>query len=118
MNKLIKFVSIVVLSVGLLGGCASQVYHDYIMSGQVVTVDDKQAVVCVSDTDGLKEHQVFNVYRTVYDPTAISEGENSYSREFVGKIRLGKTKDKHFAEAIVLDGEITRYDMVEFDRGF
>ena len=90
---------------------------DYIMSGQVVTVDDKQAVVCVSDTDGLKEHQVFNVYRTVYDPTAISEGENSYSREFVGKIRLGKTKDKHFAEAIVLDGEITRYDMVEFDRG-
>ena len=109
MNKLIKFFSIVVLSVGLLGGCASQVYHDYIMSGQVVTVDDKQAVVCVSDTDGLKEHQVFNVYRTVYDPTAISEGENSYSREFVGKIRLGKTKDKHFAEAIVLDGEITRY---------
>ena len=65
MNKLIKFFSIVVLSVGLLGGCASQVYHDYIMSGQVVTVDDKQAVVCVSDTDGLKEHQVFNVYRTV-----------------------------------------------------
>ena len=51
MNKLIKFFSIVVLSVGLLGGCASQVYHDYIMSGQVVTVDDKQAVVCVSDTD-------------------------------------------------------------------
>lgn len=118
MNKLIKLLSIAVLSAGLLGGCASQIYHDYIMSGQVVTVDDKQVVVCVSDTDGLKEHQVFNVYRTVYDPYVISEGDDGYSREFVGKIRLGKTKDEHFAEAIVLDGEITRYDMVEFDRGF
>ena len=92
--------------------------HDYIMSGQVVTVDDKQVVVCVSDTDGLKEHQVFNVYRTVFDATVISEGEDGYSREFVGKIRLGKTKDEHFAEATVLDGELARYDMVEFDRGF
>lgn len=118
MNKLIKFFSIVVLSVGLLGGCASQIYHDYIMTGQVVTVKDRQAVVCVSDTDQLKEHQVFNVYRTVYDSTAISEGETAYSKQFVGKIRLGKMKDQHFAEAIVLDGEITRYDMVEFDRGF
>lgn len=118
MNKLIKLLSIAVLSVGLLGGCASQIYHDYIMSGQVVTVDDKQVVVCVSDTDGLKEHQVFNVYRTVFDATAISEGEDGYSREFVGKIRLGKAKDEHFAEATVLDGELARYDMVEFDRGF
>ncbi len=31
---------------------------------------------------------------------------------------LQQSQDKHFAEAIVLDGEITRYDMVEFDRGF
>jgi hypothetical protein len=118
MNKFIKHFSILVLSIGLLGGCASQFYHDYIMSGQVVTVDNEQVVVCVSDTDGLKEHQVFNVYRTVYDPYVISEGDDGYSREFVGKIRLGKTKDKHFAEAIVLDGKIARYDMVEFDPGF
>ena len=53
------------LSISFLGGCASQIYHDYIMSGQIVTVDDKQVVVCVSDTDSIKEHQVFNVYRTV-----------------------------------------------------
>lgn len=116
-HSLIRF-SIVVFALVLLGGCASEAYHDYIMSGQVVTIADKQAVVCVSDTDGLKEHQVFNVYRTVYDATAIAQGESAYSRIFVGKIRLGKNKDQHFAEATVLDGEIARYDMVEFNSGF
>ena len=84
MNKLIKFFSIVVLSVGLLGGCASQVYHDYIMSGQVVTVDDKQAVVCVSDTDGLKEHQVFNVYRN------LSENKERWLNERIMKADIEK----------------------------
>jgi len=118
MNKFTQLFSIVVVSVGLLGGCSSQVYHDYIMSGQVVTSKDKQVMVCVSDTDRLKEHEVFNVYRTVFDSSSIAEGADSYSREFVGKIRLGKTKNKHFADATVVDGEIIRYDIVEFDRDF
>ena len=34
------------------------------------------------------------------------------------EIRLGKSKNQHFAEATVVDGEIVRYDMVEFDRDF
>ena len=118
MSKFFKLITVALLSVSFLGGCASQFYHDYIMSGQIVTVDDKQVVVCVSDTDSTKEHQVFNVYRTVFDPYATSEADDGYSRELVGKIRLGKTKDKHFAEATVLDGDLARYDMVEFDRGF
>ena len=80
-----------------------------LMQDQVATMDNMLGVLQQKDD---------NVYRTVFDATAISEGEDGYSREFVGKIRLGKTKDEHFAEAIVLDGELARYDMVEFDRGF
>ena len=116
MNKFTQLFSIVVVSVGLLGGCSSQVYHDYIMSGQVVTSKDKQVLVCVSDTDRLKEHEVFNVYRTVYDSSVTSEGESAYSRELVGKIRLGEKQDQHFAKAIVLSGDLIRYDMVELNK--
>jgi hypothetical protein len=65
MNRFIKFFAIAVLAIGLVSGCTSQVYHDYVMSGQVVSVSDRQAVICVSDTDGLKEHQVFNVFRVL-----------------------------------------------------
>lgn len=116
MKNIVRTLSILLISLFFLGGCASQVYHDYIMSGQIVAVEGKEVVVCVSDTDGLKRHDVFNVYRTVYDSSVVLEGESGYSREFIGKIRLGEKKDRHFAEAIVLSGDLIRYDMVEFDR--
>ena len=118
MKNTIRAIIVVLVSIVFLGGCSTQVYHDYIMSGQVVTSKDKQVLVCVSDTDGLKTHDVFNVYRTVYDSSVMAEGESGYSRRYVGKIRLGKKENKHFADATVLDGEIIKYDMVEFDRGF
>jgi hypothetical protein len=116
MKSVAKIFTILAISLVFLSGCASQVYHDYIMSGQVVDVDGKEVVVCVSDTDGLKTHDVFNVYRTVYDSGATSEGESGYSREFVGKIRLGEKQDQHFAKAIVLSGDLIRYDMVELNK--
>ncbi len=86
MKNIVRTLSILLISLFFLGGCASQVYHDYIMSGQIVTVEGKEV------------------------------GESGYSREFIGKIRLGEKKDRHFAEAIVLSGDLIRYDMVEFDR--
>ena len=98
-------------------GCTSNYEHNYVMSGQVVAVDGKEVVVCVSDTDAMKNHEVFNVYRTIYnnDKSEMTKGDSDYSREFVGKIRLGNKKDKHFAEAIVVSGDVIEYDMVEFE---
>jgi uncharacterized protein YceK len=117
MKNIVRLVTILAISLALLGGCASNIEHDYIQSGQVVTVNGKDVLVCVSDTDSLKNHSVFNVYRTVYEKEYSIElgGGSKYSRELVGSIRLGEKKDKHFAEAIVLSGELARYDMVEFD---
>lgn len=122
-----RLVTILAISLVFLSGCASQVYHDYIMSGQVAAVDGKEVVVCVSNTDGLKMDDVFNVYRVVYDRAGkiqlgeydrdtFSESEYGYSRQLVGKIKLGEKKDIHFAEAIVLSGDLRRYDMIEFDK--
>ena len=118
MKKLRSLSVISLLFLALLKGCATRVNHDYIMSGQVVSSQDKQVLICVSDTDKLKEHQVFKVYRSYYDVDTITEGEDGYFRKLVGKIRLGRAKDDHFAEAILLSGEIKQYDMVEFDREF
>ena len=116
MKNTIRLFTILAISLVFLSGCATQVYHDYIMSGQVAAVDGKDILVCVSDTDGLKTHDVFNVYRTVYANGATSESESGYSREFVGKIRLGEKQDMHFAKAIVLSGDVIRYDMVEMNK--
>ncbi|MGQ8365886.1 hypothetical protein [Glaciecola sp. 1036] len=117
MNKTIRIATLILIATALLSGCASSVYHDYIMSGQVVTVkDDNTLVICVANTESLEKGDVFNVYRTVMDKLVINEGESGYSREFVGKVKLGEKKDKHFATASVVTGQIYQHDMVEFDK--
>lgn len=116
MKNSIRLMLILVISLVFLGGCASQIYHDYIMSGQIVSVKEDSVVICVADTEGLNKGDIFNVYRTVADPTAIDEGDSGYKREFVGKIRLGDKKEKHFANATVVTGEMFQHDMIEFDK--
>jgi hypothetical protein len=120
MGKIMKHTkrlfTILAISLVFLSGCTSQVYHDYIMSGQVAAVDGKEVVVCVSNTDGLKMDDVFNVYRVVFDNGTSSEGDTNYSLIQVGKIRLGQKQDMHFAKATVLTGDLRRYDMIEFDK--
>jgi hypothetical protein len=116
MKNVKNIFSILAISLVFLSGCSSQPYHDYIMSGQVVAIDGKNVVVCIANTDGLKKHDVFNVFRTVINNSPVSEGESMYSRELVGKVRLGEKQDMHFAKAIVLSGDVIRYDMVEMNK--
>lgn len=115
MRNITKLLTVLTVSLFLLGGCASQVYHDYIMSGQVVTAKGSELVVCVADTNNLEQNKVYDVYRAVYDDKVITEGESGYSREYVGKVRLGNTKDVHFANATIVSGQVMPNDIVEFN---
>ena len=85
------------------------------MSGQVVTVDDKQTWY-VSDTDGLKNIKFLMSIELSATLQQSQKVKAAIHESSLGKFVL-KTKDST-SWAIVLDGEITRYDMVEFDRGF
>ena len=85
------------------------------MSGQVVTAKGSELVVCVADTSNLEQNKVYDVYRAVYDDNVITEGESGYSREYVGKVRLGNTKDEHFANATIVSGQVMPNDIVEFN---
>ncbi len=102
MKNITKLLTVLTVSLFLLGGCASQLYHDFIMSGQVVSANANELVVCVADTDSLKENSLFKVYRAVYDDNVITEGESGYSKKYIGEVRLGSTKDKHFANATII----------------
>jgi hypothetical protein len=117
MNKTLKLATLILIATALLSGCANSLYHDYVMSGQVASVKgDNTLLICVANTESLETGDVFNVYRTVMDKLVINEGETGYSREFVGKVRLGEKQDEHFASASVVTGEIYQHDMVEFDK--
>ena len=55
MKNITKIFTVLTISLFLLGRCASQLYHDFIMSGQVVSANGNELVVCVADTDNLDE---------------------------------------------------------------
>ncbi|MAD77080.1 hypothetical protein I6E78_11655 [Pseudoalteromonas sp. NZS127] len=114
MKNITRVLAVLTLSLFFLAGCASQLYHNYIMSGQVVSTKGSELVVCVADTTNLQKNTVFSVYRVVYDETVTVEGESGYAREYIGKVRLGNTKDKHFANATILSGKIQPSDIIEF----
>ena len=104
MKNSTKILTVLTVSLFFLGGCASQIYHDYIMSGQVVSTNGNELVVCVSNTNNLQ-----------VDKIVITEGESGYSREYVGKVRLGGIKNEHFAGATIVSGNVLANDIVEFE---
>lgn len=113
-NSVISKYMVMIVAILLISGCANNAfYHDYIMSGQVVTKKDQKVVVCTADTAPVHPQQVFKVFRTEYDLDKIAEGEWGYERVFVGTIRIDKVQDSHFADATILSGDIVKYDMVE-----
>lgn len=114
-KNITKIFTVLTVSLFLLGGCASQLYHDFIMSGQVVSANGNELVVCVADTNNLEENSLLKVYRAVYDANVITEGESGYSREYIGEVRLGGTRDTHFANATIVSGNVLPNDIVEFD---
>ena len=44
MKNSTKILTVLTVSLFFLGGCASQIYHDYIMSGQVVSTNGNELV--------------------------------------------------------------------------
>ncbi|MEK9139067.1 MAG: hypothetical protein AAB393_18260 [Bacteroidota bacterium] len=104
-----------------LSGCT--VSHQ-VMRGSVVAVMDNEAHICIGSHDGLKVGDTLTVYRTkqVGFPTlpygpgrtqAEYERSYRYERVRVGKVRVTRIFDGHFAAVVVVTGEIDYPDIVE-----
>lgn len=115
MKNITKILTVLTVSLFLLGGCATQLYHDLIMSGQVVSANGNELVVCVADTNSIEKNSLFKVYRAVYADNVTQEGDSGYSREYIGEVRLGDTRDMHFANATIVSGNVLPNDIVEFN---
>ncbi|HEX9657065.1 MAG TPA: hypothetical protein VGB89_09175 [Bacteroidota bacterium] len=116
---------LLVIGVGLIGavfgGCT--VSHPA-MRGSVVAILDGEAHICIGSHDGLRVGDTLAVYRTrqvgfptvPYGPEWSSgEIERSYRYEKtkVGKVRVIRIFDEHFAAVEVLAGEVDYPDIVE-----
>jgi hypothetical protein len=115
LNKIVK-ISFMVAFVGLLSACAgSQFYHENIMRGQVVGIDDDEVVVCIGSEDGAETGQELQVYRYVWEG-AVEEGDDSYRVDYVGTLQIKSVVNDHFARAISTKGNVKKHDIVELKK--
>ena len=107
--------SVVLLVATLFTACAnSPTYHDNFMRGQVVDVNNDQAVLCIGSSNKSLQGKTLGVYRVIYRTDSADEGEDTYRREYIGELQVGEVIDEHFARARINSGMVKKHDVVEF----
>ena len=115
LNKVLKF-SFLLVFVGLLNACAgSTFYHENIMRGQVVGVDNDELVICIGREDGARKGQELQVYRYVWEG-AVEEGDDDYRVDYVGAVQIKSVINDHFARAVSTTGDAKKHDIVELKK--
>ncbi|MEW6061138.1 MAG: hypothetical protein AB1600_04265 [Bacteroidota bacterium] len=108
----------------LIEGCS--VSHET-MRGSVVAMVENEAHICIGKIDGLKISDMLAVYRTrrvgqsnlphVSSPPYHSPGEIARSYQYekvrVGKVKVTRIFDEHFAAVEIVEGEVDFPDIVE-----
>lgn len=107
---------VILIVAGLVTACASNpFYHKNFMRGQVVSISDSVAVVCIGSYNNDLVGKTLSVYRVVFDYGQM-EGAQGFSREYAGSLRIGTIINEHFARAEVIDGAVAKNDMVELSQ--
>ena len=101
-----------------MSGCAtnSPARHEYIMRGQVLSIDGDSVEVCVGERDGAEVGQVLDVVRHTKRTQSPKASGPDYRREEIGKVRITSLFDEHYANATVVDGQPVVSDTVELQR--
>ena len=98
-----------------LSACAttSPAYHEYVMRGQVLSVDGNTLTVCIGERDGAEIGQVLDLVRHEPRPSAPKDNGLRFKRVEVGAVRIASVFDEHYAKAEVLEGHASINDSVE-----
>ncbi len=117
-RPLSRTLGIALLGVVALSGCAtnSPARHEYIMRGQVLSIDGDSVEVCVGERDGAEVGQVLDVVRHTKRNQSPKASGPDYRREEIGKVRITSLFDEHYANATVVNGQPVVSDTVELQR--
>jgi len=115
LTKISKTIALVVFTVVITGCANSDFSHKYLMRGQVVSSSPNNIVVCVGLDDGAKVGQELAAYR-FFETNNSGEGDKIYEKRNVGKIKIEKIINEHYAKVKVVEGEISKHDMVELHK--
>lgn len=108
--------SVFALSMTLVGCVEGGVRHGWIMRGQVLSLDNGVATVCIGMRDGAKVGQVLDVQHITVRQTSNPHSVGpTYTRADVGKVKITELFDEHYARAQVVAGNPSVNDVVELE---
>lgn len=93
----------------------SNLYHSWIMRGQVLSADSGKGIICIGKRDNAQPGQVLTVIRQ----TPVTTGgprASGFRPVEVGQVRLTRIVDDHYSEYEVVSGEARLNDTVELTR--
>ena len=109
LNSLLLLVALV----SVLGACSSQLYHKAVMRGQIVAIDEDQVTICIGRQQGAKPGDELSVKRSVFRQGVVEDGESDFELVEVGRIKVSRVIDDHYARAKVINGSIKLNDVGE-----
>ena len=108
----LKQIAIASVLVALAACSTNQFASSDLVRGSVVRSGENTIVVCLGSSEHIEPGAIFSVQRARYTGS-IDADTDSYSQENVGKIRILRPLDNHFARARIIDGEAKPGDMIE-----
>ena len=96
----------------LIACSTNQVSLDSSMRGSIIRTSEDTVVVCLGSDDRIEPGTIFSVHRVSYSGSIDADTDN-YSRKKIGKIRILRPINDHFAKARIIEGEAESGDMIE-----
>lgn len=93
----------------------SNIYHSWIMRGQVLSVENGKGIICIGKRDKAKVGDVLTVIRQ----TPVTTGgprASGFRPVEVGQVKVTSIVDDHYSEYEVVKGELQVNDTVELVR--
>lgn len=85
------------------------------MRGQVITASLDDIVICVGLDDEAQLGQQLTAYR-FFETSNIGEGDEKFERRNIGKVRIEKIINDHYAKVNVIEGNVKKHDMVQLNK--
>ncbi|MES2919373.1 MAG: hypothetical protein V4729_12250 [Pseudomonadota bacterium] len=92
----------------------SNIYHSWIMRGQVLSADAGKGIICIGKRDKAKVGDVLTVIRQT--PVNAGPRASGFRPVEVGQVRVTSITDDHYSEYEVVKGEPQVNDTVELVR--
>lgn len=92
----------------------SNLYHSWIMRGQVLSAENGKGIICIGKRDKAKVGDVLTVVRQT--PVTPGPRSSGFRPVEVGQVRLTGIVDEHYSEYEVVKGEPQVHDTVELER--